>query len=281
MSERSRLGDATSSGPQGPPAELLPAPRRRVSSRSIAILTGVLLLVFWEVVGRQISPLFASYPTGVVSEFLDMNERGVLMPNVVASVRPFAIGYALSIVIGIPLGLALGRFRIVEAALGVYVVAAYQVPLIALMPLFVLWFGLGVTVKVAIIVTLAVFPIILNTWDGVRAVPKSLLEVGYAFTAPQHAVMLKIVLPATLPYIVSGLRLAVGRGIIGVVVAEFFTAIDGLGGLIIRAGGEFNTAAMFVPVILLMLMGVLLTQLVAWVERRIAPWQTDTRAQQA
>jgi len=127
-----------------------------------------------------------------------------------------------------------------------------------------------------IIFVLAVSPIVMNTWAGVKSVPRTLLELGDAFVASDSAVMRKIILPATLPYIMTGLRLAVGRSIIAMVVAEFFTSISGLGGVILAAGEGLETAKMFVPVILLMILGLSLTHLVSWLEHKVAPWQKDT-----
>lgn len=251
--------------------------RRAISTRTrnryISLVTGLTLLLVWEVVGRQINPLFSSYPSAIAVELWDMTQRGVLLDATIESLQAFLVGYLLAAAIGIPIGLLLGRSSIMEAAFGNYVVAAYTMPIIALIPLFILWFGLGFAVKVAIIFTMGVFPVIINTWDGVRAVPKTLIEVGTTFVASQAAIMRKIIMPATVPYMMTGLRLAVGRGIVAMVVAEFFTAVSGLGALIIVAGNNFNTAGVFGPVVVLMLLGVGLTQLVGMLERKVAPWQ--------
>jgi ABC-type nitrate/sulfonate/bicarbonate transport system permease component len=197
---------------------------------------------------------------------------GTLGDALWASLQPFIPGYLLAVVVGIPLGLIIGRYRLVEAAVGPYVTAGYSTPLVALTPLFIVWFGIGFTVKVAIIFTLTVFPILINTWRGVHAVPKTLIEVGQAFGASQSMIMRKIIVPATLPHIMTGLRLGVGRAVIAVVIAEFFTAVSGLGGIIINAGNSFETATMFVPIIVILLWGVALTAFVGWLERKLAPW---------
>ena len=120
---------------------------------------------------------------------------------------------------------------------------------------------------------MAVFPIVISTWAGVRAVPKTMVEVGKSFVASEGAIMWKIIVPCTLPHIMTGLRLAIGRAVIGIVIAEFFTALSGLGAIIIRSGQQFDTATMFVPVIVLMVLGVGLTRLVGWLEDKAAPWQ--------
>ena len=120
------------------------------------------------------------------------------------SLRPFLLGYALAILIGVPLGLLIGGFRVAEAALGIYVTAGYAMPLVALVPLLILWLGLGFAVKVAVVFLMALFPICINTWLGVVAVPKTLIEVGKSFVAPDIVILRRIVLPATLPYIMAG-----------------------------------------------------------------------------
>jgi ABC-type nitrate/sulfonate/bicarbonate transport system permease component len=164
---------------------------------------------------------------------------------------------------------------VVEAAIGIYITAGYAMPLVALVPLLVLWLGLGFKVKVAIIFLLSVFPICINTWLGVAAVPKSLIDVGKAFVAPNLVILRRIVLPATLPYIMAGIRLAVGRAVVAMVIAEFFTSISGLGAIIINSANNFDTATMFVPIVVLMVLAIGLNALIGWIERRVAPWQAE------
>jgi ABC-type nitrate/sulfonate/bicarbonate transport system permease component len=238
----------------------------------ITIISTIVILLIWEVLGRQINPLFASFPTAIAEAGWEMLLDGSIITGFITSVQPLIVGYALAAVVGIPIGLLVGRYGVLEAAFGIYITAGYATPLVALVPLFVLWFGLGFTVKVAIIFSLTIFPIIINTWAGVQSVPKSLIEVGTAFVASQSQIMRKIVVPATIPHIMTGLRLGVGRGVIGMVIAEFFTAISGLGAIIIQTGNSFKTADMFVPIIVIMALGIGLTALVGVLERKVAPW---------
>ncbi|WP_197970079.1 ABC transporter permease [Mesobacillus harenae] len=247
--------------------------RKPIKDIYIIIISLVLIMLIWEIFGRQINPIFASYPTAIFFAFFDLMEGGTLVTAFGQSVQPLAVGYLLAAVVGIPIGLLIGRYRIVESAINIYVIAGYATPLVALIPLFVLWFGLGFGVKVAIVFTLTIFPIIINTTDGVKAVPKTMIEVGTAFVASQSAIMRKIIIPATIPHIMTGLRLGVGKAVIAMVIAEFFTSISGLGGIIINSGNNFDTAKMFVPVIILMILGVGLTALVGKLESIVAPWQ--------
>ena len=155
------------------------------------------MLILWEIFGRRINPVFGSYPSAIAVAFWDLAVTGQLWSALYKSLRPFLVGYALAILIGVPLGLLIGGFRVAEAALGIYVTAGYAMPLVALVPLLILWLGLGFAVKVAVVFLMALFPICINTWLGVVAVPKTLIEVGKSFVAPDIVILRRIVLPAT------------------------------------------------------------------------------------
>jgi NitT/TauT family transport system permease protein len=255
---------------QAEPVGRRPWPRWAITLTSVACL-----LVLWEIFGRDINPVFGSYPSAIAVAFWDLLRTGQLQTALYESLRPFVLGYGLAIVIGIPLGLIIGRFRVAEAALGIYITAGYAMPLVALVPLLMLWLGLGFAVKVAVVFLMSLFPICINTWLGVTAVPKTLIEVGKSFVAPDTVILRRIILPATLPYIMAGIRLAVGRAVVAMVIAEFFTTISGLGAVIINSANNFDTATMFVPIIILMIMAIGLNSFIGFVERRVAPWQAE------
>jgi NitT/TauT family transport system permease protein len=183
--------------PAGGKAER-PLPGWIITLGSLAVL-----LAAWEFFGRDINPVFGSYPSAIAEAFWQLARTGRLWTALLDSLRPFLLGYALAIVIGVPVGLVIGRFRVVEAAFGIYVTAGYAMPLVALVPLLVLWLGLGFAVKVAVVFLMSVFPICINTWLGVKAVPRALIEVGKSFVAPDAVILRRIILPATL----SGSRL--------------------------------------------------------------------------
>ena len=258
-----------------PPPAADPPERRLLPRWLITLLSVSCLIGLWEIFGRDINPVFGSYPSAIAVAFWQLLVSGKLWAALFESLQPFFAGYLLAIVLGVPLGLIIGRFRTAEAALGIYVTAGYAMPLVALVPLLILWLGLGFAVKVAVVFLMALFPITINTWLGVVAVPKTLIEVGKSFVAPDLVILRRIVLPATLPYIMAGVRLAVGRAVVAMVIAEFFTTISGLGAVIINSANNFDTATMFVPIIILMLMAVGLNWLIGWVERRVAPWQAE------
>jgi NitT/TauT family transport system permease protein len=245
-------------------------PRWLITTASVACT-----LIIWQLCSPFINPLFGTYPSAIVAAFWKLAASGKLAAALIDSLRPFVAGYALAVIIGVPLGLVIGRFRVLEAAIGIYITAGYAMPLVALVPLLVLWLGLGFTVKVAIIWLMSVFPICINTWLGVTAVPKALIEVGKSFVAPNHVILRRIILPATLPYIMAGLRLSLGRAVVAMVVAEFFTSISGLGAIIQSSANNYDTATTFVPIIIIMLLAVSLNYCVGAIERRVAPWQAE------
>ena len=249
--------------------------RRAVPSWVITVGSLVVLLGAWEIFGRDVNPVFGSYPSAIALAFVELVRSGQLGAALYESLRPFVVGYGLAIVFGVPLGLVIGRYRVLEAALGIYVTAGYAMPLVALVPLLILWLGLGFAVKAAVVFLMSVFPICINTWLGVTAVPKNLIEVGKSFVASDAVILRRIVLPATLPYIMAGIRLAVGRAVVAMVIAEFFTTISGLGAIIINSANNFDTATMFVPIMVLMVLAIGLNSLIGLVERKVAPWQAE------
>lgn len=266
-------------GNRGPRAATKRRTVRPLYYRLITLGSLIVVLALWQIIGARINPIFLSTPTKIARATGTMISDGSLLPAFAASIKPMLLGYVIAAIVGIPVGLAIGRSRAVEAAIGFFVLAGYAMPLVALIPLFVLWFGLHTEVKVVVVATMSVFPIIMNTWAGAQAVEKTLVEVGRAFGVKPHGIIRKIVLPASVPFIMAGLRLGVGRAVIGIVIAEFFTAISGLGGLVINAGQRFDTASMFVPIIVLMLLGIGLTRLVGYIEKKVAPWQTELTKQ--
>ena len=238
--------------------------------RAVAV---ILFFIFWEIVGRDMNPLFMTYPTAIFQATWEITLRGDLPEAFIASTGPFLIGLAISIVGGIAIGVLIGQFWLLEYILDPFINALYAIPRIALVPLIMLWFGLERNGKVAILVSIAIFPVIINTYAGIKDVRGGLLEIGRAYCASEWQLFAKIVLPASIPYIMAGVRLCVGLAIIGMIVAEFFTAITGLGGLIIRYSNAFATAKLFVPIIVVGFLGVGLTGIVMLIERRISRWR--------
>jgi len=242
--------------------------------RAIAV---VIFFGFWEYAARDANQLFISYPTAIFEAAWEITLSGELPAAFLTSMTQFLIGMAISIIGGIALGVALAQSWFIERTLDPFINALYAVPRVALIPLLMLWVGLELWGKVTILVSIAIFPVVINTYAGIKDVRGAYMEIGHAFGATERQIFLKIILPAAVPYVMAGIRMAIGLGIIGMVVAEFFTAITGLGGLIIEYANAFATARLFVPIIIVGLMGVGLTELVMLIERRFSRWRVLER----
>jgi len=248
--------------------------QRRWTTAQIVIRTVSLLVVLtaWEYVGRQIDPVLFTYPTAVGAAAVKMIASGELWKYLLQSLIVLFAGLGLATVFGIALGLIMARFWVIDIALDTYITALYSIPSVALVPVLVLWFGIDTTAKIAVVFLFTFFPIVINTQQGVKNVDGRLIEVGRAFRCSERQLWGHIVLPAAVPFIVTGLRLAIGRGLIGMVLADLYTAITGIGYLISRYASIYRTDAMFVPIATLGLLGITLTSLLRFVEKRVAPW---------
>ena len=238
----------------------------------LRVLSVLLILVAWEIYGRSSNPVLFTYPTAVAEAAVDMTREGVLLEALWESLSVLAIGLVLGVVAGVALGVLAGRSRSAAALMDVPTIALYATPMVALVPVLVLWFGFGVQAKVVVVFLFAIFPVLINTAAGVRAVDPRLEEVATSFCSSEARMWRDLIVPSALPYIVTGIRLAIGRALVGIVVAEFYTALAGLGYVIVAEANQFRTDRVMVPVIVLMALGVGLTKAVEWAERRVSPW---------
>lgn len=236
-----------------------------------------LILIVWQIVGPNISPIFFTYPTKIAVAFWQLTISGDLPYYLSQSLEVMFYGLLSAIVVGIPVAVAMARVRWLDWALDLPINALYATPMVALVPLLVLWFGIYLKAKIIVVFLFAVFPILINTYQGVRECDKNMLEVARSFRSGEWQVWRDVLLPFALPYIAAGIRLAIGRGLVGMVVAEFYTTISGLGFMITRYANNFEMDKTFVPVIMLMILGVSLTTGLKWLERRIAPWSHANR----
>lgn len=239
---------------------------------AIRVISLIVVLSAWEYVGRQINPVLFTYPTAVGAAAVKMIATGELWKYLAQSLIVLFAGLGLASVLGIALGLVMARFWVIDVALDTYITALYSIPSVALVPVLVLWFGIDVSAKIAVVFLFTFFPIVINTQQGVKNVDSHLTEVGRAFRCSERQLWFHIVLPAAVPFIVTGLRLAIGRGLIGMVLADLYTAITGIGYLISRYASIYRTDAMFVPVATLGLLGITLTGALRFIEKRVAPW---------
>ena len=256
-------------------AERVAAERRRRAGLQNFIIRMASLAIFlalWQIAAMNVDPVLFTSPWKVAVAAVDMIATGELWASLWPSLLVLLMGLSLAIAFGTLLGLMLARFRIMDIGLTVYITFLYSIPSVALVPLIVLWAGYETTAKVIILFLFGFFPMVINTYQGVKSVDPKLLEVGRAFRCSERQLWANIVLPGALPFIVTGIRLAVGRGMIGMVLADLYTAISGIGYLIVRTASTFQVDRMFVPIVTLGLLGVTLTALLRLAEQYVAPW---------
>ena len=256
-------------------AKKIAADRRRrqlLLNIAIRLVSLASVLAIWQVFGAKVDQTLFTTPLAIGKAAVEMVGDGELWTYLAPSLVVLAIGLTLAAIIGVAIGLILARFWVLDVALGVYITFLYSIPSVALVPLIVLWAGFEVSAKVIILFLFAFFPMAINTYQGVKNVDAKLIEVGRSFRCTEWQLWRNIVLPGALPFIVTGLRLAVGRGLIGMVLADLYTAISGIGYLIVRTAATYQVDKMFVPIVTLGLLGVTLTACVRFVEVRVAPW---------
>jgi len=246
--------------------------RHRQLVWSIRLSSLAIVLVAWQLGGARIDPVLFTTPSAVAVAGFQMIVSGELWSYLWPSLVVLVVGMAISAVLGIGVGLLLARFWAADVAVDMYITFLYSTPTVALVPLIVLWVGFESTAKIVILFLFAFFPLVINTYQGVKNVDPRLLEVGHAFRCSERQLWTNIILPAALPFIVTGLRLAVGRGLIGMVLADLYTAISGIGYLITRSASTYRVDKMFVPIVVLGILGIALTALLRASERWIAPW---------
>ncbi len=247
--------------------------RQQLQDLLIRLAAAGSILLLWEVVGRVVNPLLFAPPSAVARAAVDVIGSGELWRYLKVSLKVFAIGMSLGTAVGIVVGVAMARIRVLDLSLEPFVIALYSTPMVALIPLLVIWLGFGDRAKAAVIFLFALFPILLNTYQGVKSVEPRLLEVARAFRSSERALWLDVIVPSSLPFIVAGVRLALGRALVGMVIADLYTAVSGIGYLIARYAQTIQIDRLLVPVVTLSLLGVTLVQGLRWLEIKVAPWQ--------
>ena len=244
----------------------------------IRLASVTVFLLLWEFFGRKTDPILFTYPTAVAEAFVKLIASGELIKQLAVSLSALTVGFIASLVLGVAFGLIFGMSRTVEAFFEPLINALYATPQVALTPLLMMWLGLGFSVKVAVVFLFAFFPILINTASGAKNVSAAMVEVARAYLAPPRQILFKVICPAALPFIMAGVRIAIGRAIVGMIVAELFTAITGLGAMLSLYGNIFETAKMFVVIVVLAVLGVGLIRATQWLERRLATWKETERA---
>jgi len=265
-------------GGQGAPAPAPAAGRlarvRRSSGSLVLKLASVAAgLLVWQLYAPTVNPILLKPPSAVLLGAVRLLQDGTLEEAILKSLHNFAFGFAIALVLGLLLGVVTARSRVLFNLADPWVNALYSTPSVALVPFLALWLGIGDLPKIATIGVFAVFPILINTQQGVRHVDPQLLEVARSFSSGERRLWTDVLLPSALPYILAGAKLAIGRALVGMVVGEFLTSFNGgLGSLIIQFQNTFRVDLMFVPLIVVAVLGMALIGLVQWLERRLAPW---------
>ena len=240
-----------------------------------------LFLLAWELVGNVfqiINPMFMSAPSLIWKAAVQLFGSGEIWNDLSVSGIEFGWGYLFSIVVGVPFGIAIGWYKRFAYICDPFVNAMNATPRVALLPLIIIWLGIGMLSKIGIIFLGAVFPLIINTRDGVKTTPVSLLSAARSFGASEWQIFKSVVVPSTVPFILTGLRLAIGRALIGVMVGELYAATAGIGFMITVAGATFQTDKVFVGVLIFALSGMIATDVIDRIEKRFDKWRPKVGA---
>ena len=244
--------------------------------------TAVIIFLFiWELVGnvlQLINPMFMSAPSLIAKAGFQLFASGEIYQDLYISGIELFWGYFLSVAVAVPFGIAIGWYKKIAYIFDPFVNAMNATPRVALLPLVIIWLGIGILSKVGIIFLGAVFPILINTRDGVKTTPVNLLTAARSFGASEWMLFKTVVLPSTIPFIITGLRMGLGRAIVGVMVGELYAATAGIGFMITVAGATFQTDKVFVGVLVFALTGMIGTELISRVEKRFDKWRPKVGA---
>src|SRR5262245_14103028 len=243
----------------------------------LGLASVIVFLLLWEfsVSFRWVNPLFTSSPSRIFTTGFEMFADGSIYPDLWVSAQEFALGYGLAVITGVPLGILMGWYTRLNALLDPFVSALYATPRIALMPLIIIWFGIDMSAKVAIIFLATVFPIVISTITGVRTMERDYVKVARSFGATDRQLFTTVALPSSIPHILTGLRLGLGHALIGIVVGEMYGASAGIGYMMQTAGATFQTDKVMVGILIIAGAGLGLTQVLRMIEARFDAWRPD------
>jgi ABC-type nitrate/sulfonate/bicarbonate transport system permease component len=264
------------------PPSRFPLTRLYHDHERLAVGAGTLLacLLAWELIGRSglVDPLFVSSPTRVAQAGIALLRDPDFWNDLRVSGTEFILGYGAAVLIGVLLGLAAGLFKRIDYVLAPFVDTLNAVPRVTLLPLIIIWFGIGIWSKVAVVFLGAVIPILINTQSGVKTSEARFIRVARSFSASRLKIFSSIVLPGTVPFIFTGLKYGAGRALLGVVVGELYASTAGVGHVIADAGNTLQTDVVFFGVIIFMAAGLLVVALLDWCEQRFERWRPKVHA---
>jgi len=254
-----------------------PSPVQRRGLKLAGLVSILAGLALWELISRLLvaNALFLAAPTQIVAAIYKLAVSGELGHHIAVSAAEFALGYVVACLLGIVLGFAMASSELAKKMLAPWISGLYATPTIALAPLFILWLGIGIWSKVLVVIFLVLFPVTINTEAGLRTTSMRLIEMLRSFGASPRQIFFKLSLPSATPFILAGLKLGIGRGLIGVVVAELFGSRAGLGRLISQSADAFNMPELFAGVVILAVAGIVMTAGFTWLERVLVPWTRD------
>jgi ABC-type nitrate/sulfonate/bicarbonate transport system permease component len=241
----------------------------------VNLLSIVTLAVLWEVAGRIMDSTLIPPLSKIASAWLRLWMNGKLLENLAMSLWTLAAGFFLAVIIGVAIGVLMGRFRHVEHFLDLYINALMSAPMTAFVPLLIMWFGLGVESRIAVVFLFAFFVIVINTMTGVKQVDRIFVEMARSFGARELEVFFKVVLPAAMPAIMAGICIGMGRAVKGMVTAEMLLTLTGIGGMIMQYGSAFATDALFAVILTILMVAMIAMQLVKMVDRRLTGWKAE------
>ena len=249
--------------------------RRRGLTSAISTASVIVVLAAWQLCASQgvVDQKLTSSPWGVVQAARFLIDSGQLGSEVASSAKLFGVGLGLAIVIGALGGVLIGWWRLVAAVFEPWIAILYAMPLIALLPLILVWFGIGFTAEVVMVVLISVFPVLVSVMTGTRNVDQELVRLARSFCGSELAIIRTVLLPSLIPYFVSGVRLAIGSALVGVVVSEYFLGNGGIGGLIVTAGENLQSGEVFVGITILALSAIVMTGLLRRAERHFSQWR--------
>lgn len=241
------------------------------------IINLTLFVLLWEygVKLLEIKPIILPPFSAVVGQIAEMHEEGILIPSLLFSLRIYMIGMLLSIVVSIPLGLLLGGVKILDRIVSPYLWVIYTTPLLILMPLILLWVGINDTARILLVFVSAVPAIVVVVMEGVKTVDISLLRAAKSFGAGRGTLFVKVIFPATVPFIATGVKMGVSRGLIGLFVGEFFSSAKGIGYIIELAGKVFNMPRVYAMLFMFVLFSITMVGAAQYLERRFSQWRSQ------
>ncbi len=250
---------------------------RRNENFILGLASVIAFLLFWEgsVAFALVNPLFTSSPSRILAAGFEMFRDGSIYPDLAVSAEEFVLGYGLAVVVGVPLGILMGWYSRLNAVLDPFVNALYATPRIALMPLIIIWFGIDLSAKIAIIFLSTVFPILVNTMTGVRTMERDFVKVARSFGASDGQLFKTVALPSSVPNLLTGLRLGLGHALIGIVVGEMYGASAGIGFMMQTAGATFQTDKVMVGIFIIAAAGMGLTHVLRIIEKKFDVWRPD------